>query len=298
MAPKRTMRRGKKTGRKSPAKKTAKLSSPLRRAIKQVVRGEAETKRAAFYQSANNGSSGAIATGNFSDRGWAVQNNTIVNNTTDLLQLIPYVAQGINDYERIGNRVRVQSLNVRGRIRITGSLVTAIATPMTNLDVYLYFLEHVSLKDYTNLRARNDFNQLLDTEEGNTTSFVGNALDGMHRVNKAAYQLISKKKIQLRYGGAALPGGTLTTPVAVANSHQWLSDFNINLTKACPKQLKYPDDVPGASPLPATVLNAPTNAAIFMAVGFVDCATGQPSGSLVRPWLEQTYISELSFKDM
>jgi len=293
----RKIRRARKPARRSPAKK-AKLSPSMKRAVKAVVRGEAETKRAIFYQSANNGSSSAIATGTFANRGWAVQNNTIVNNTTDLLQLIPYVVQGLSDYERVGNRIRTQSLIVKGSVRITGSLVSAIATPMTNLDVYLFFLEHVSLSDYTNLRAQNNFNQLLDIAEGNTTAFVGNTLDPFHRINGATYQLRHRRKIQLRYGGAALPGGTLTTPVAVANSHQWYADFTVNLTKHCPKQLKFPDDVPGPSPFPATVLNSPTNCAIFMAVGFVDNLQGSPASTLVRPWLEQTYMSELSFKDM
>ena len=36
----------------SKPKKTAKLSKPMRRAIKQVVQGESETKRATFYQTA------------------------------------------------------------------------------------------------------------------------------------------------------------------------------------------------------------------------------------------------------
>jgi hypothetical protein len=280
--------------RRSAKPASAKVSAPVKAAIKQIVRGQAETKSAAFYQSANNGSSTSPATGLFQDRGWAVQNNTITNNNTDLLQLIPYISEGTADWQRIGKTIRPVSFTVKGTIRITGSLVASVASPMTNLDVYLYCLQHVQLKDYTNLRARNDFSQLLETAEGSTTRFLGNALDGMMPVADGYYQVLSRKKIQLKYGGANLPGGTLTTPVSVANAHFWSNDFTFNLSKHIPKKLVYPED---DVTLPATVYNAPTNSSPFMAIGFVDEQVGNPAGSLVRPWLEQTYIATLNYKD-
>jgi len=295
MAPRNRFRKTK-PRRKTAAKKTARLSKPMKKAVKQLVRGEAETKRTAFYQDANNGSSGAIATGMFSTRGWAVQNNVITNNTTDLLQIIPYVIQGTNDFNRIGKSIRVVNLNVRGTVRILGSLIAAIGTPMTNLDVYVYVLQHVSLKNYTDLRARNDFSRLLEDGEGGGRNFLGNALDPFMPVSKQTYNVLARKRIQLKYGGAALPGGTLTTPVSVANAHQWSAEYNINLTKKCPKKLTFPDDDNG-SILP-TIYNSPTNSSIFMVFGFVDEQVGNPAGSLVRPWLEQTYVSSLTFKDM
>jgi len=291
--------RSKKMNRRRPARKSvkpvAKLSKPMRRAIKQVVHGQAETKRAAFYQTANNGSSGAIATGLFSGRGWAVQNNTITNNTTDLLQIIPYIAQGTNDWERIGKSIRTVGLNVKGSIRVTSSIVNNVAGAATNLEVYLYFLQHKSLKDYTNLRARNDFNQLLETGEGYNAPFLGNTLDPFQPVADEWYTVLTRRKIVLRYGGAVLPGGTLTTPVSVANAHQWYADFDVNLTKQCPKKLVFPEDDVS---LPPTVYNSPTNSSIMMVVGFVDQFQGSPASTLVRPWLEQTYVSSYTYKDM
>lgn len=293
--PRRQMR--KRVVRRRPAKKSkvAKISAPMKRAVRQIVRGEAETKRAAFYQTANNGSSGAIATGLFSGRGWAVQNNTITNNTTDLLQIIPYIAQGTNDWERIGKTVRTVGLNVKGSVRITSSIVNNVGGAATNLEVYIYFLQHVSLKDYTNLRARNDFTQLLETGEGYNAPFLGNTLDPHQPVANEWYNLLTRRKIVLRYGGAVLPGGTLTTPVSVANAHQWYADFDVNLTKHCPKKLVFPEDDVS---LPPTVYNSPTNSSILMCVGFVDQSQGSPPSTLVRPWLEQTYVSSYTFKDM
>jgi len=165
--------RGAKKGKRSPVKKVAKVAPPMRRAIQQIVQGEAETKRATFYQSANDGTGTNIATGLYANRGWAVQNNTITNNTVDILQLIPYIAQGTDDWERIGDRLRPVKLGGKGSVRVAQALRATVATNTTNLHVCMYVLQHVSLKDYTNLRAQNNFGQLLETGEGTTVFFNG-----------------------------------------------------------------------------------------------------------------------------
>jgi len=271
--------------------KPAKLAPAMKRAIRRVVRGEAETKHASFYQSANNGSSSAPATGLFSDRGWALQNNTIANNNTDILQLIPYVPEGTSDWERIGKNIRPVSLKVQGSIRCVTSRVVTPSTAM-NLDVYMYVLQHVQLKDYVNLRAQNDFTTMLDTNEGGTSRFLGNAQDPFMSVSGQYYKVLLRRKIELHFGGAILPGGTLTTPVSIANAHQWYANYSLDLTKHIPKKLMYPDSV-----VTTAQQDIPTNSSIFMSMGFVDNLVGDPSAGLVLPWLEQTYVSTLSYKD-
>lgn len=293
--------RSKKMNRRRPARRSvkpvAKLSKPMRRAIKQVVDGRAETKRATFYQTQNSGQSTAIATGLFSGRGWATQNNGITSNSTDLLQIIPYISQGTNDWNRIGKTIRTVGLSVKGSVRITAGIVNAVASAPANLCVYIYFLQHVSLKDYTNLRARNDFTQLLETGEGYNAPFKGDTLDPHQPVANEWYNVLTRRKLTLKYAGAYLPGGTLTTPVSVANAHQWYADYEVNLTKHCPKRLVYPEDDVS---LPPTVYNSPTNSSIFMCMGFVDQAQGSPAqtAGLSRPWLEQTYVASYLYKDM
>jgi len=293
MAPRRAFKKKAKASRPK-TKKVAKLSSPMRRAVKQLVRGEAETKTASFYQDANNGSITTPATGIFANRGWALQNSVISSNNTDLLQLIPNIQEGTDDWERIGKSIRVVNLNVKGTVRISFNLLNNIGTPGTNLNVYMYFLQHVSLKDYDSLRSQNDFTQLLDNNEGTVVQFLGNALDGFMPVSEQYYKVLTRRKLVLKYGGAVLPGGTLTTPVSVANAHHWSVDYNIDLTKHIPKRLIYPErnQAVGSSQF------QPTNSSIFMCMGFVDELVPNPSASLVRPWLEQTYVSKLSFKDM
>jgi len=285
------------------AKAVAKLSKPMKRAIKQVVRGEAETKRTAFYCSFNDGTSTARSDGLFSKRGWALQNNVIGSNNTDILQLIPFVTQGTDDWQRIGQRIRPSSLSLRGSVRcdLSGTL---IKLNPSDFKVYIYVLQHVSLKDYTNLYANNNFTQLLETGEGTTVPFTGIPQNNGMPVAKQYYHVLQRKQITLRYGGAYMNpnAGTGIPPTdavaCVANSHTWYADYSLNLTKHLPKVLMYPEDATSPSPGPA-VLNAPTNSSIFMAMGFIDWFNPSDSTTtLTLPRLEQTYVTQLSFKDM
>lgn len=280
----------------SKPKKTAKLSKPMRRAIKQVVQGESETKRATFYQTANDGTGTEIATGLYANRGWAVQNNTITNNTVDILQLIPYIAQGTDDWERIGDRVRPVKLGIKGSVRVAQQLRATVATPTTNLHVCMYVLQHVSLKDYTNLRAQNNFGQLLETGEGTTVFFNGEALNPHMRVHSSYYKVCAKKVLKLKYAG--IQNGP-NTQLSIANAHSWYADYSMDLTKHIPKLFKYPEDAPGANPL---VANVPTNSSIFLCMGYVNedinDAPPVPDPFPVTTQMQQIYVSELLYKDM
>jgi len=278
------------------SKAVANLSAPMARAINKIVRGNAETKTVAFYQSANNGTvtPPPVATGLFSGRGWCVQNTTISSNVTDILQLIPYVSQGINDWQRIGQKINPVSLTVKGAVRI-GLQYLGQSPPLAvkNVSVYLYVLQHVSLKDYTNLRLNNNFSQMLDTHDGGTTQFNGEALSPHLPVNKEAYRLLARKKITLKYAGSAG-----VSPVAgnysVANAHTWYSNYKFNLTKHLPKTLLFPEAA--AAALPPSALDQPTNSSIFMCIGYVNDLNTVPAD--VNSNIEQTYVSELRYKDM
>jgi len=274
----------------------AKLSAPMARAVNKIVRGNAETKTVAFYQSANNGtvSPPPVATGLFSGRGWCVQNTTISSNVTDILQLIPDVGQGINDWQRIGQRINPVSLTVKGAIRIAlGYLGQTAPLAVKNVSVYIYVLQHVSLKSYTDLRLNNNFAQLLDTHDGTTTQFNGEALSPHLPVNTENYRLLARKKVTLKYAGSAG-----VSPVAgnysIANAHTWYSNYKFNLTKHLPKRLIYPEAA--AAALPPSALDQPTNSSIFMCMGYVSDLNTVPAD--VNSNIEQTYVAQMKYKDM
>ena len=287
-------RRGKKVSGKP-------LTSLQKKQVVRIVHGQAETKTVAFYEQSNDGSFSARASGLYSQRGWRVQNNSITNNNNDIHQLIPYLQQGTDDNTRIGQRVSVSRLHVSGAIRV--ALVNNVVPCLeTNLKVYLYILQHVSLKDYANLYSQNNFKQFLETGEPTTLTagtdyFYGIPQNAGMPVAKQYYKVCMRKVITLRYAGAEnMPN--LTVPFSIANSGTWYADYNINLTKFVPKVLQYPETDTSPTVIPTTQ-NTPTNSSLFMSIGFIDWAS--PNNSTLHPTsaqLEQTYVSQLSFKDM
>jgi len=294
MAPRsRPARKARKMAKKPRAARA--LSVLERKEVKALVRGQAETKRTSWYSSCNDGTAVEPATGFFAQRGYAVQNNKIASNITDILRLIPNVIQGIDDFNRIGNRIRPTSLIVNGHVRVTAT--QRAEWKPTHMRVVIYVLQHVQLKDYESLRANNNFLQLLDTQEGNTTGFVGDPQDENMRVADQYYKVHAKKIINLEYAGIDYNTANNGT-VSIANSHKWFAPFSFNLTKALPKVLKYPDPyLTGPAPAPE-FLNAPTNSSLFMSMGFVmEDGSSCPSDP-INAWLQQEYVSQLSFKDM
>jgi len=298
-------KRTKKAGKRSPAKA---LSKPQRKAVVAIVKGQAETKRAVFYQGYNDGTTpiSGRTQGLRKFRGFSVQNNTITNNNTDIKQLIPYVLQGLDDWSRIGSVIKPLTLTVNGTVRVNVPTYQENRIP-TDVKVVIYVLQHMSLKDYDSLWARNDFNSLLDTDEGTTTYFAGEAQQLNMPLSKHNYKLLHKKVISLRYAGITNTTGSASVVASVANAHTWYADYSINLSKHLPAKLVYPES--GGSALNPGTLNSPTNSSIFMCMGCIDFAqTGQTSGIAndpptdtnvpVLPYIQQTYVSHMSYKDM
>ena len=141
----------------------------------------------------------------------------------------------------------------------------------------MYVLQHVSLKDYTNLYSQNDFSQLLSNSNGSTRAFLANAQDAIDPVAKQYYKVCLKKKITLRYAGGITYDGTPSGAVSIANAHTWKGSYSLNLTKFVPKKLLYPE----ATVATSYAEDTPTNSSLFMCMGFVDFQVdphvGQPS---------------------
>ena len=300
MAPKRkTNKASTQRAKKNNTRVARSLTSNQKKEVKILVKGEAESKRATFFQSYNDGTSTQRATGAFNVRGFARQNNVISNNNTDILQIIPEVAEGTDYYQRIGNRISPKSLIVRGSIRLQqvwNVPPESTYTPPINVDVYIYVLQHVMHKDYQSLYNLNNFNELLDVGNGQCVKFDGSYQISKLPVAKQYYRLLQKKKITLRYGGVMNAGGSTTlTTLSVANAHAWSSDFVLNLTKHLPKVLKYPVTADTTQPQ-----DEPTNSSLFWCMGYVDWFQANTSGANppVVATLQQTYVSDMTFKDL
>lgn len=284
--------KGVKAGQRVAVRKPARRRRALRTKnlvsmIKNVVKGQAETKTATFYQSYNPGTSPARAVGNYASRGFAIQNNGLIANNTDILQLIPYVFEGTADNQRIGDRIAPTSLTVNGTVRV--SVPQLAAYRPVDVKVVIFVLQHVQLKDYGNLYANNQFTQMLETGENTTTNFTGQIWDVNRPIAKQYYRVLKRKVITLRYAGSP----TLPPNSSIANAHTYYSNYSFSLGKQLPKHLLYPEN--DAAP---AVVNQPTNSSIFMCMGYVDFV--EPSNGSVpaaSSLIEQTYVAKLNFKD-
>jgi len=285
-------------------KKTQKLNlskaKTAKKLIRKVINKGLEKKSTFFYNDFNDGSGTGRATGAVATRGWASQNPIIGTNNTDIHQLIPYVRPGSDDFERIGKKINVTSLTVNGAVRIWLPILNNISPDKypnfapTNIRVVIYVLQHVSLKDYPNLYAQNQFTQMLSNGVGGTTNFVGEYVNSIMPVASQYYRLLKKKVIKLKYAGVVPRPNTITagTPVSISNGHQWFATFGFSLGKLIPKQLKFPEES-----APSQIIDQPTNSSVFMAMGCYneyEKPNAQPFQDLI---FEQTYLSRLTFTD-
>jgi len=264
------------------APKTKKAITKL---VKRVVRGQAETKEVAWYN-------GPVpSNGTYAQANYINQNAIITNNATDILRLIPLVAQGTGDNQRIGERIQPISLTVQGSVCLpTNSFNDPTGSLFNDEYVIIYVVQHVTLKSYQSLVTGNDFTQLLRTGENTTVAYQGHVWDSQMPVENAYYRLLKKKKLRIRNMGvkpAAGGGDPNNTWVAPALS-PYRAEYRINLSKVLPKVFKYPESPTAAG------ANDPTNSSIFMCMGLYrgDSQVGQSDT------IQHQYVTHLKYKDL
>jgi len=287
----------KKTKTKRAKKATAvarSLTANQKLEVKKLVKGSAETKMVAYYS--GDGTRGGWA--------WAPHDGLIISNTTDIMRLIPQVAPGTGDYQRIGERISPIGLKVHGNVKFDYVHVNGQQAPQ-NVFCVLYVLQHVSLKTYTSLKTTynnasppvavggNDFTQLLRTGEGDTCSFSSLAYQADLPVADEFYRLLAKKIVPLRISGIVqAPVGSQAGASLQSynnNSAQLCARYSFDLSKKIPKVLKYDEDqTAGAG-------EDPTNSSIFMAIGYYFMDYEGP-GAVTN--ISNEYVSILTYKDL
>jgi len=271
--------------KKSAPKASTSLATMVKATVNRAINRKAESKTAIYY---NNGS-GLAGDGTYANRGWAAQNQSITSTVNDLHRMLPFVYTGVNENQRIGDRISPVSLSVQGTVKIRKT-VTDLETAQ-DLFAVIYVLEHVTYKSYTSLIAGNDFTQLLKNGENTTNAFEGEVWQAQQPVADQYYRLLKKKVVRLRYAGITSaqtpPAGN---DVSIANCHDYQAKFSLGLSKKHLPTLKYPESSLVAGQ------GDPLNVAPFFAVGFY-WADGT-TYLLDQALIEQQYVSVLKFKDM
>jgi len=268
--------------------KAAKPSTALVRAVSQVIARKSETKQAGFY-----GTAGTYPqTGAYADRNYSTQNSTVTAVAGDVKMLLPYIQQGTEDWQRVGNKIQPTSLKIMGTVKIGQSQTLPPNFSPTDLFAVQWILTSKTWKSYQAL-LQLDLTRLLKTQEGSTVAYDGTVWGSRLELAEEDFTQISKRIIRLRYAGIVAGGGG-TNSSSVANSHDYVYNYTVTLNqKKLPATLLYPEQ---GSTVPAPYANQPTNYAPFMIMGFY-----KADGSALGPpavLLENTYTTILKYKDM
>lgn len=211
------------------------------RSVKQIVHSLTESKQA--YTSTGNS---------------LVKFNSGIDSTGDMVQILPYVSQGIQANARIGEQIRAKSLNVKGYIKLdindtvdSGKLPAVIARMMV-----------VTMKTrpcYYDATGSSATLATLLKKGGTTTGFTGVLSDIMAPINRDAFTVHYDRKFYLNQSyinaiGASAPSTTVTQDI-----RNTVKFFNFNV-KCKNRLLKYDEDV-GSDLLP-------TNFGPFLVLGY------------------------------
>ncbi|UYD39096.1 MAG: capsid protein [Wigfec virus K19_521] len=280
-----------------------KLTKTQRKQVKQIVKGQAETKETYWYNGATAPIPGgpldgvANCNGELPNAIAVAQNQFIQSNTTDLLRVLPNVAQGDDDNQRIGQEISPVSCKLSCRVFIAPVAPNGqgfVSGYSYNFKAVAYLLQHTSLKTYKALYASNDFNQLLRTTETTTQSFKGDWYSSQMPVEQGYYKVLKKKTMILRTSGSMSTSPALTISLQGTNNnptpfyHEWTWD----VTKHLPKKLRFPESNatgPGSED--------PLNTAPFWCVGYYNM-DGTTFGTTPQIFINQQYMTKFKFKDM
>jgi len=271
------------------AQRAAKPSLALKKAVNQIISRKSETKQAGFY-----GTSGVYPqTGAYADRNYSTQNATVTTVAGDVKMLLPYIQQGTEDWQRVGNKIQPLTLKIHGTVKIAQSQTLPPNFSPTDLFAVQWILTSKTWKSYQAL-LNLDLTRLLKTQEGSTVAYDGTVWGSRLELAEEDFSQISKRVIRLRYAGIVAGGGG-TNSSSIANSHDYVYNYTITMNqKKLPATLLYPEQ---GSTVPAPYANQPTNYAPFMIMGFYK-ADGSAIGPTGTVLLENTYTTIMKYKDM
>lgn len=242
----------------------------LRKFVRKVISEKAETKVA------------HISTGNS-----LVLFNSGINSSADMLQVIPNIAQGTNDSNRIGNQLNAQYLKLSGYVRLAINTENIEERSTANVMVRLMVL---SMKNRNGIYAdalggSANLSSLLK-KGGTTSAFTGVLGDIYAPINTDFFTVHADRRMVLSQNLIAQPGSAGISTVALDTS-KIVKFFKLNI-KCRNKKLVY--DSFAASGL------QPVNWAPFLVLGYSFLDGSSPDTLSTSVGLN--YISDFGFEDV
>ena len=217
-------RRYKKTSKKNVSKKapkrTTRKSVSFDKKVLSVIHKQVETKEAFI---ANNESA-------------LVSFNSGINSAGDCLQLVPNIANGTANNQKIGDKIHLQSHTVKGYFRIVPATTTAAGFKFGNVAVRMLLLSFKSLSNYDAIIADTTLTAKLAgmlQKGGTTVGFTGLISDIMAPINRDIFTVHADKVWNIKQDYLITAAGSTTADT--------LRFFNARM-KVKNRVLKYSDD--------------------------------------------------------
>lgn len=265
---KRTTKRGvvtaRRTGRTRPY--GAPAPKPLVRALKRAMIKTAETKYVSVQQD--------------------LSFNSTITSPSECYPLCPAVPQGVDDYQRLGDKIRGKYLIVRGKLQYNNAYLDTAATqfiPPASCRVMI--LSQNNVKTSGDVPSRVDVAHLLKDNVGTGTarSYNGGQYDNLAPINRDVFRVHMDRKIKLNWINHQIvvtdPGVSIAHDVGNDRTKYFYCKIPIN------RNMKF-DDGTG---------NFPNSFAPFLCFGAV-CDDGSSPWTASTPF-HVTFTSTLYFTD-
>ena len=203
--------------------------------------------------------------------------NGPIGGVGDIYDLIPELAQGTGDHQRVGNVIQPTSLTVRGICSLQSNQATS-----QRCVVDIFILTSKMIKSQFN-KSSILINRMLNQGNGNNTDYNGTTLNAMLPVNTTEFTVLKHRRLVLGKNENN-PNSYVTTGTSQVASCSYVKPFAFKVTM--PKKLTYQTDA----------ITVPSNYYPFMVIGWnYGDNNGTSAGSSAGMFVQAQ--SHLYFKD-
>lgn len=211
------------------ARKKARRAAPRTRtnfvrSVKQIVSSLTETKQA--YSSTGNS---------------LLKFNSGIDSAADLITILPNISSGVLENQRIGDKLRARSLNVKGFVKLDINEVSD-SSKLPNVIVRMMILSMKAAPSFPTAQANAARLDTLLQKGGTTTGFAGYLQDIYAPINTDVFTVHHDRKFYLSQSFINVTGASPPTATISQDVSKTIKFFNLNV-KCKGRQLKYDEDM-------------------------------------------------------
>lgn len=214
--------------------------------------------------------------------------NSGIDSSGDMLQVIPNIAKGTNDNERVGDSITAKWLNIKGYVKLnTNDIIDSTRLPAVYVRMFLVSPKYRN--NYSDVIGSTSPLSALLKKGGTTSGWSGLISDMYAQVNTELFTLHEERKFYLSQSFIASPGTQPGAPSALVASDTKETVKFFNMSWKCKgKKLLY-DGGLGAS-------IQPVNYSPILLIGY--CYLDGSTADTLSTNLGVNYTSHLCYEDV